>query len=465
MPIDARDEVNVVTDPALWAAAAACLLSCYFSACSLALKMFSRSRLSDLLEEAGRMERLEPFFARHGDLQLLTATLRTMLNMVVLLAVVVYVERHYGPLGTEPQWRPIAVYVMAFLAAGLLVSVFSVAIPVSWARYQPERLIAASMPVFTVVGRTLGPIARLLHLFDPMVRRISGVDADASDDEDELTEEVLSIVDEHDTEGRFNSAQRQLIEAAVEFGSATTGEIMTPRTDVVGIDVDASLPEIRATILERGFSRYPVYEQTIDHIAGVLYAKDLIKFVGQPGGTSTSDTGADAFDLRSSLREAMLVPETKPVQALLAEFKARQVHIAIVLDEYGGTAGLVTIEDVIEELVGDIQDEYELSEKVPELQHVDDNVADVDARMHVDDLNDALRLKLPEDEDYDTVGGFVFSTLGHIPTVGEVVEFDNVRLTVTEAERTRVSRVRIERLTSDEQNGQAAGIRAERDAS
>ncbi len=451
-----------MSDPALWVALAACVMSCYFAACSQALKVLSRPKLADLLEAAGRSDQLELYQQRHADLQLLTAALRTILNLVVLLMVLLYAQRHYGPLGYVRQWPIVWVYTGAFFGAGVLVSIFSVAIPVSWARYQPERLIAASLPVLMFVTRLLGPFAKLMHLFDPLVRRISGIDAEQTDEEDELTEEMLSIVDERDTEGRFNDVQRRLIEAAVEFGSITTGEIMTPRTDVIGIEVDATLEQIRETIIDKGFSRYPVYEGTIDHIVGVLYAKDLIRFVGQ---SVPADARAGAgFNLRRLLREALLTPETKPVQALLAEFKARHVHIAIVLDEYGGTAGIVTIEDVIEELVGDIQDEYEQPE-TPELRWIDDNTAEVDARMHVDDVNDALHLKLPEDEDYDTVGGFVFSTLGHIPAVGEAVEHGNARLTVIEAERTKVNRVRIELPTADERGGNGAGNGRPREAS
>lgn len=449
-PTTDRDEATKVSDPALWVALAACVMSCYFAACSQALKVLSRPKLADLLEAAGRGEQLELYQRRHADLQLLTAALRTILNLVVLLMVLLYAQRHYGPLGQIRQWPIVWVYTAAFLIAGLLVSIFSVAIPVSWARYQPERLIAVSLPLLLRVSRLLGPFARLLHLFDPLVRRISGIDAEPDNDEDELTEEMLSIVDEHDTDGRFDDAQRRLIEAAVEFGSITAGQIMTPRTDVVGIEVTATLEQVRQTIIDRGFSRYPVYEGAIDHIVGVLYAKDLIRFVGQPVPADAAAAAGGAFNLRRLLREALLTPETKPVQALLAEFKARHVHIAVVLDEYGGTAGIVTIEDVIEELVGDIQDEYERVETTPELRWVNDRTAEVDARMHVDDVNDALRLKLPEDEDYDTVGGFIFSTLGHIPAVGETVEFGDARLTVIEAERTKVNRVRIELPSPDE---------------
>jgi CBS domain containing-hemolysin-like protein len=167
--------------------------------------------------------------------------------------------------------------------------------------------------------------------------------------------------------------------------------------------------------------------------------KDLIPYVGQDSG--------QPFDLRSILREPYMVPESKPVHELLTEFKVSKVHMAIVLDEYGGTAGLVTIEDILEEIVGEIQDEYEpVDETPPGIERLDEQTVLVDARLRVDDLMDELDLELPEDRDYDTVGGFVLATLGHLPQAGEQFDFDGVRVTVTEAERTRVNRVRVERI-------------------
>jgi CBS domain containing-hemolysin-like protein len=219
----------------------------------------------------------------------------------------------------------------------------------------------------------------------------------------------------------------------------TAGEIMTPRTEVQGIQTTASLPEVSAAILKDGHSRIPVYDETIDNIVGILFAKDLIPFV-------SSDK---PFDLRAVLREPLLVPKTKSVRELLSEFKARKVHMAIVLDEYGGTAGLVTVEDIIEELVGEIQDEHEHTAPAePRIRWLDGRTAEVDARVDIDDLGDELGMPVPEDADYETVGGFVFSTLGHIPDVGEHFEVANLRFTVTGAQRNRVNRVRVERLAA-----------------
>jgi CBS domain containing-hemolysin-like protein len=308
-----------------------------------------------------------------------------------------------------------------------------VAIPVSWARYQREGLIALSLPLLVALLMVFRPLVWSLHLFDPVVRRISGVDV-ADDDDSDLSDEVLSVVEDHEDGGEVREAQKEMIEAVFDLSDTDAEQVMTPRTDVKGIEAGATLDQVKHAILQYGHSRIPVYDKTIDNIVGILYAKDLIKYVGE---------GED-FDLRSVLRDAMLVPESKNVAELLAEFKANKVHIALVLDEYGGTAGLVTIEDILEELVGEIQDEYEHAEHTPQIEHVGDQVLRVDARVEIDDLNDELDTELPEDEDYDTVGGFVFATLGHVPKTGEAFDYGGMRFTVTDAERTRVVRVEVQ---------------------
>jgi CBS domain containing-hemolysin-like protein len=429
---------DTVSLTGLWVALAACFLGCYFAACNIALKTFSRSRLSELLEERNASDRLEPFTQRAPRLMLMTAMVRTSMVLVVLLATLSVVEQ--AMVGSTRLLH----YVVALVLGGIQVSIFCVAIPLSWARYHPEELLAWSMPVLQLSYRLTLPMVSFLHLLDPLVRRISGASENPQEEADRASEEVLSVVEEHESSGSVDEDQRQMIEAVFDLNNTSAGEIMTPRTEVVGIDVHASLEEIRKNVLEHGHSRIPVYEETIDQIVGILYAKDLIKHLGEAPGS--------AFSLSKTMRQALLVPESKSVRDLLAEFKTRKVHIAIVLDEYGGTAGLVTIEDILEELVGDIQDEYEHTEEPPAVTKIDHSTAEVDARIHIDDLNDELGLELPEDEDYDTLGGFVFSTLGHIPQVGERFDFQDVAFTVTEAERTKVKRVRVE---LPERNGDA----------
>ncbi len=424
-------------DVPIWAALLGCLAGCYFAACNVALKTFSKARMLDLLEHKGHENWFELFDDRTAKLVLMTGVFRAAFNLIVLIAVFdAFFTRYPHP---DHKWL---VYALSFLVAGVLVSVFMVAIPTSWARYHPERLLVASHRLLYGLLWFFLPLVNLMHLMDPVIRRITGVLPNHSDQE-QISDQVMSVVEEHREEGRVDQSQRDMLEAVFELPSITAGEIMTPRTDVHGIEVHATLDEVKTSVLEGGHSRIPVYEESLDHLLGVLYAKDLIHFLG---------VDAKTFDLRKLLRDVQMVPESKPIKELLTEFKLRKVHMAIVIDEYGGTAGLVTIEDILEEIVGDIQDEYEPEELEQEIRRLDDNTFEVDARVYVDDLNDKLGVSLPEDEDYDTLGGFVISTLGNIPSAGDHFEFENLKLTVTAAERTKVSRVKIERIVQGQGN-------------
>lgn len=414
----------------IWIALGGCVLSCFFAATNIALKTFGRKRLAELFEAAGKGDRFACFIKRLPQYMLVTATLRTSMSLCVLLASLYAIESRLT------DWHLRSRYLLAFLIAATLLSVFTVAIPASWARYHRERLLVLAMPVLDVTRGVLIWIVYGLSIFDPIVRRISGADLHRDDEEEHLTDELLSVVEEHQLQVEIREDQKEMLEAVVEFSNTTVGEVMTPRTDATGIEYQATLEQIKSTIFDEGHSRFPVYRESLDDIAGVLYAKDLLHFVG-------SD---EPFEMRKVLREPMMVPETKLAREMLAEFKAKKVHLAIVLDEYGGTAGLVTIEDILEEIVGEIHDEYEPYEQEPAIHRVDESSAEVDARVYIDDLNDEMGLRLPEDQDYDTVGGFVFSRLGHIPGVGERFEYDNLSFTVTDAERTHVKRVRVELL-------------------
>ncbi len=415
-------------NPAIWIALVPLVLGCFFAACHAALKTFSRKRLADLMEASGRAHRLEALDRRLPALQLLTGVLRVACGVVVIIATIELVQDWLAPV------RVWVFYSTTFVVAAGLITVFHVAIPISWARYRQERLLAWSLPILTALLTVFSPVVWVLHVFDPMIRRISGVDLHA--DDADISDDVLAAVEDHESADQIDDEQKDMLEAVFSLPGTSAGEIMTPRTEVHGIEVDAALDEVKRTVLEDGHSRVPVYEESLDHIVGILYAKDLLKFLGD---------GAE-FRLRDVAREAFLVPESKPVSDLLREFKQRKVHLAIVLDEYGGTAGLVTIEDILEEIVGEIQDEYEEEDEPEPLVQIDEHTFEVEARMDIDDLEDELDIAFPEDGDYDTLGGFVFATLGHIPDVGESFEYEGRRFTVTDAERTRVNKVKIEKL-------------------
>jgi CBS domain containing-hemolysin-like protein len=210
---------------------------------------------------------------------------------------------------------------------------------------------------------------------------------------------------------------------------------MTPRTDIIAIEINDDLTTVLEAIRDKGYSRIPVYEGTIDHIIGLIYAKDLLTEIGRDPG---------AFTLRDKLRPAYYVPETKLLRNLLHEFQTQKLHIAVVLDEYGGTAGIVTIEDILEELVGEIADEYEQT-PTEMFRKIDEQTFEVDARMYIDDANSELDIELPDEEDYDTLGGFVFSHLGYIPKVGDRFDYGPLTISVTAAGPRAVKRLRIKK--------------------
>jgi len=268
-----------------------------------------------------------------------------------------------------------------------IVLVFGVAIPNAWAKYSGEWMIVRCLPLLGLISTVCFPVLVVLEMFDPVVRRLAGVPhRDAQSFADEMEQEILHAVSEGEMHGAVDEQEKEMIESVIELTDMRVAEIMTPRTDIIAIARDADRATTLATVREHGHSRIPVYDDTIDTILGVLYVKDLL--LREPD---------EAFSLKAVMRKALFIPETKSVRALLREFQVRRVHIAIVLDEYGGTAGLVTIEDILEELVGEITDEYE-SEAPAELRRIDEQTVEVDGRMRIDDLNDQLSIELPEDE-------------------------------------------------------------------
>jgi CBS domain containing-hemolysin-like protein len=268
-------------------------------------------------------------------------------------------------------------------------------------------------------------------------------------DHDAISSEELRILVERGGEqGTIEAEEEQMIGAVLELGERRVHEVMVPRTDIVALDVGASLDETVDTIVRAGHSRIPVYEDAIDNIVGILYAKDLLPYL----------KGQDhAPDMRKLLRAPLFVPESMLVDDLLHSLQRRKVHIAVVLDEYGGTAGLVTIEDLIEEIVGEIQDEYDTEE--PMIVKLSENEARVDGRTNIDDLVDHFEINLngEDREEYDTVGGLIYHRIGGVPKVGDTVDIDGeVTLTVESTDGRRVGKVLAVRHREGDQETAAA---------
>jgi CBS domain containing-hemolysin-like protein len=422
----------------LWAVLAALVVVLLFSSTiSLALRMPFRTRIGDVLSKSGREAELKKLVERLPQLSLANGTLRSGSVIGVVLVIVALLDGY----GAQGPWLR---YGAGFGVSWAVVLVFGVAIPAAWARYAGESLLAVMLPPLHALRVVLSPLVALLRIFDELVRRLAGVPLQTAQSQaDELEREILNVVSEGEMRGAVDEEEKEMIESVIDLRDTQVEAIMTPRTEVAAADKKVTLAEIKELIAESGHSRIPVYEGTIDNILGVLYAKDLL----------SREEGQD-FEATELMRSALFIPETKLLRDLLHEFQERKVHIAVVLDEYGGTAGLVSIEDILEELVGEIVDEYEPEEPAA-VRRIDDNTVEVDARMRIDDINDQLDIELPEDEDYETIGGFVFSTLGKIPKVGERCAHDNIGIQVIAAEPRRITRLRLNIAPA---NGEKQGV-------
>ncbi len=402
----------------------AVLATLFFATLSYALRDFSRARLGEYLELHGKSSWLEPTVEHKEDLIFVTAIGRLFANVVILLGML----RLFSRPGNSYRYE----YFWATVTTLCITLVFSVAVPNAASRYAGESIIGVFVGFLHVLRTLLSPVTAVMHGVDEMVRRATG--ATGEPEAQEIEQEIMSVVEEGEKEGVVDVDEREMIESVIEFRDTQAGQIMTARPEIVGLELQASLTEVKRTLEESGHSRIPVYAGTLDQIVGILYARDLLKHLGLP---------PDQFEIRSALRPAIYVPETKPLRDLLRDFKLQKVHIAIVLDEYGGTAGLVTIEDILEELVGDISDEHEPAEPAM-LKKIDEQTFEADARLYIDELNRQVGLSLPDDQGYDTLGGFVSTTLGRIPTTGTTFEHGNVKYTVLDAEPQKVNRVKLE---------------------
>ncbi len=255
-------------------------------------------------------------------------------------------------------------------------------------------------------------------------------------------EEIQEIITAGEEEGLINPRENEMIRSIFNLRDSIVREIMVPRTDMACIDSSDDIHDAVAKIIACGHSRLPVYEGTADNIIGLLYAKDLLKYWG---------TDALSFDLRKTLRVPYYIPETKNLEELLQEFRRKKVHMAIVVDEYGGTSGLVTIEDLLEQIVGDIQDEYDLEEEwlVPQ----PDGSVVVDARLPVEELEEHFGIEVERDM-FDTVGGLIFHLTGRIPRAGEEIATDELHMTILDADERKIRSVRIARCAKIEEGAE-----------
>lgn len=302
----------------------------------------------------------------------------------------------------------------------------------------PEKISFKVVGILLFVASVTKPFVKVLSVSTNAVVRLFGFDPNA-DEENVTEEEIRMMVDVGGEKGVIEDTQKEMIDNIFEFDDLDAGDIMTHRTEMTAIEVTRSLEEVAELAIENGYSRIPVYEDDPDSIVGVLYAKDLLKYVGHsiPADLSISKV----------MRKALYVPETQACGDLFKAMNESRTQFAVVVDEYGGTAGIVTLEDVLESIVGNIQDEYDNEEE--EIKQINETTFTVDGTTDLDEVDELVGIELPEG-DYDTLGGFVISLLGYLPgEVGEepiVAEYENLRFTVLSIEERRIDKIKVEIL-------------------
>jgi len=396
------------------------------------LRRFSRHRLDDICQAHDAREQFGHMLRLHGRVGLAVENL-SMLAILGTVAAATYWLIKDPALWRDGDLPPLTA------AVGSAVAMLACAAWIPWtiAQLWAEPFLYRTWKVWRIVSRLTWPVVVCGDFVDVVLHRLAGRPRQLPDEET-FEEEIRSIVTEGHREGLLEEDAREMIEGVIELSDAVVSEIMTPRTDMVSIHVGLNLEEAAQFAVQATHSRIPVFDKNRDDIVGILYGKDLLpQLIKEPVQRVKT--------LKEIVRPPHYVPETKPVDAILQEFQKTHNHMAIVLDEYGGVAGLVTIEDVLEEIVGEIADEYD-SDLVEGIRQIDSRTCELLARVHIDEINDRLHIELPEDGDFDTIGGFVLSQLGRVPAVGEEVRYGNIKITVLEVTPRRIERVRLETL-------------------
>jgi putative hemolysin len=394
-------------------------LSAMFNGAEAAYFSLGRARLKRMKEGREGGAAPIPLIDRPNDLLVTLLVGITIINIGASALAAMVAERVVGP-----RWA----ILLETVAMVLLLTTVTEVLPMTVAVKRPEQFLAVAGGPVAWLGTILTPIRPLLGGLTALIVRVIG--RRERTEEPELTEEELrTLVDVGTTEGVVEREEREMIHKVFELEDTLVRSVMIPRTDMFCLDVDMPVDQILPALREHLHSRVPVYERSIDVIIGVLYTKDLLPYVaGLP---------AD-FDFRAHLHPPYFVPESKRADTLLQEFRAKKLHLAVVVDEYGGTAGLVTLEDLLEELVGEIADEYDEPERL--IHRVDSNTFRVSGKLPIEELNAVAGLSI-SDEEYDTVGGWVLDLFGRVPRARERVNRPELTVTVEKVERTRVVEV------------------------
>lgn len=396
---------------------------------TLAYSALQNSRQSELQEQAdvGRSSAKTALILLDAKSSLhITYTLTSILIMasIVLLSTMWLVVP--GMIADTQSSTPLAIMLVFLISfASLIVGTI---VPEAIGSAYAMTLISIFVTPLRFVNLILSPLSSILLGISILLARAFGSDKLVNT---VTEEEIMSLVNQGNTGGTIEDEEREMIFSILQLDQTYAREIMVPRIDIEGVEVNTSLKDALNIFMGTGFSRIPVYEENVDNIVGLLYAKDLLNM--------WHNGGLEGHSARDLVRSAYYVPETRAADALLRDLQARNIHMAIIVDEYGGTSGLVTIENIMEEIVGDIRDEYDLNEENEYIQHHEDEFI-IDGGMDVDDVNELLGTNI-NSSDSDTLGGYIFLKIGRVPIVGEEIDTEELHMTIRSIEGRRIRKV------------------------
>jgi putative hemolysin len=413
------------------------LINGFFVAAEIAFVSVRRTRLDELAEAGARgAKRAQKLMRDPGRflavIQVAITFLGALASAVAAVSIVTVVSEPLRQITFLADYADTIALLFVTSIVAIVSIVLGELIPKGFALANPDRIALAVSGPITIFAKIVSPLVAVLVLLTKIISKPFGIDPTRTP---ELSAaEIRLIVEQGSQQGVLEAEEEQMISAVMSLSDSKLHEVMVPRIDIVAIDQEASFDDAVTLVLTEGHSRTPLYKESVDHIVGILYAKDLLRIIA---------AGGPRPRLRDIMRPALFVPESQAVDDLLNELQRRRVHMAIVLDEYGGTAGLVTIEDLLEEIVGEIQDEFD--EEEPMKVIVREGEAILDGRADIDQMGELVdpALELEDDEEYDTVGGFVYHRIGRVPVVGDTVAVDPFKITVIKVIGRRVGKVRV----------------------
>lgn len=404
------------------------LVSAFSSAAETAITSVNRIKVRQQAEEGKRSAVILDNLLKHPGRFLATILLMNNLVNVAASAVATILAAKYVAYPAA-----VATGVITFL-----ILVFGEISPKTFAVQNADKMAFLVAPVVRITEYIFYPVVRALIIISNLLLAILGT-RPMKEGPFVTEEEIRTMVSVGEEEGVIEEDEKEMIDSIFEFGETIVKEVMVPRMDMVAVEKNTPISEVLEVILHEGFSRIPVFDKTIDNVVGIVYARDLLVNYSK---------GLTNVTLEKIIRPAYYVPETKKVLELLKELQKRKTHMAIVVDEYGGTAGLITIEDLLEEIVGEIFDEYDLEEVL--VEYIDENNIRVDGKVDLDEINEILGINLPEAE-YESIGGFVFNLFGKIPAPGEKIDYNNLTFTIEAVDGRRISKILITKKPQPEE--------------